>query len=199
MNITSIKLEEELLSLYNVQENEVGLGKIIYNEDRNESVISNGKTLISFANTELEETISVKFNERTLITNLTNNLIHSNYGEMIACELYFSQPDLVELLKHMEEYQSDKLTLTFNNKLNVVLVSPEDNPTLVKILEPQQINKFKSADMVATVELNQLYKTTQLLYNQMSDESVFGLALQYHNRPILMASENISACITCVK
>lgn len=199
MNITSIKLEEELVSLYSVQENEVGLGKIIYNEDRNESLISNGKTLISFANTELEEIISVKSNERTLITNLTNNLIHSNYGEMIACELYFSKSDIANILIHMSKCRAEKLTLTFNNKSNAVLASTENNPILVNILEPQQINKFKSADMVATVELNQLYKTVQLLYNQMSDESVFGIALQYHNRPILMATENISACITCVK
>lgn len=199
MNSITFTLEDELLSKFKTKDNQLGLGKIIYDEKANESLISNGKSLITYRNTKLVESVNVSIGERTRMVNLTNTLIHNNYGDMIACELYFSKEDIYDLLGYMERYSSKSIKLEFNSKLKVVLVSTTDNPALVKILQPQQINICKNCDMSSKVEIEQLYNLFVLLSNQMTNESVLGIALQYKDRPLLMATENVSGCISCIK
>jgi len=199
MKNTTIKLEGQLQASFRTANNELGLGKIIYNEDSNESIITNGKSLITYTNSKLEESQNVSEDERERISNLTKHLIHSNYGEMIACEFYFYKEDMVDLLRYMNEHSNSQIKLTFNNKLNVVSASVDGDASLVKILQPAQINAHKHVDMSCTVEMEQLLNISELLYQEMSVDSLLGVALQYSSRPVLLATENVSACISCVK
>ena len=199
MKKTTVKIEDQLQASFRTVDNEMGLGKIIYNEDSHESIITNGKSLITYTNSQLEESLKVSEGERERISNLAKHLIHSNYGDMIACELYFYKEDVVDLLRYMNEHSCNTIKLTFNNKLNVVLASVDGDASLVKILQPAQINTFKNVDMSCTVEMEQLLNVSELLYQEMTVDSLLGVALQYKGRPVLLATENVSACISCIK
>lgn len=198
MSYSTTTLEETLITKFITPSNEQGLGKIIYNEGSNESLISNGKSLITYANTELIESSNVQSHERTQIVKLANTLIHQNYGVLIACELYFSKDDVKDLLEYMDRYSFDKVELTFNGKLGVVLASAVNNPSLVKILRTEQINAFKATDMTSTIEVEQLYNVLELMHQEMSGDSTLGIALQHNNRPVLIATEQVSACIATI-
>src|SRR5690606_7904547 len=107
--------------------------------------------------------------------------------------------DMIDLLRYMKRHVNNKIKLTFNNKLNVVLASVEGDASLVKILQPAQINTFKNEDMSCTVEMDQLINVSELLYQEMAVDSLLGIALQYNSRPVLLATKNVSACISCIK
>lgn len=201
MTTTTIanNLEEQLLSSFATPENELGLGKIIYNTYTNESLISNGKSIITYANTQLRETKVVKQEEKTRMTNLVNVLIHHNFGDMIACELYFSKQDVGEILSYIRNNPNNMLDLKFDNKLGVVLVTTNEDKALVKILKSKQINDFKTSNEVSTAETTQIYNVLSLIHQGMSEDEVVGVALQHNQRPILVATHSISACISCVK
>lgn len=199
MDSITITLEDELVSKFGTVDNQLGLGKIIYNVVSHESIVTNGKSLLTFSDTKLNESDNVTPDERERISNLTNTLIHNNYGELIACELYFSKDDVIDLLGYMNRYSSKSIKLEFNNELNVALASITDNPTLVKILQPLQINGCKNCSMSSRVEAEQLLNVMELMSHHMDDESILGIALQHNNRPLLIATGNVSGCISCVK
>lgn len=194
------RLEKLIESKFSTVSNTLGLGKIINIEETGESIITNGKALITFSGVELQEQSNVTEDERFRIKALTDTLIHKNFGDLILCELYFSLDEVNDIVNFLNENIASTIEVIYHQELETVLFKNKvTETTLVKPMKQSQINSFKSLSGNVTIEALQLYNTLQLVSMNMSDKDILGIAIQHNNKPILIETNKIKSCISVVK
>ena len=196
----NLKLESLIERKFATVENTLGLGKIINIEETGESIITNGKALITFSETDLQEQSNVTEDERFRIKALTDTLIHKNYGDLILCELYFSLDEVKDIINFLGENIANTIEVIYHQELETILFKNKNTETtLVKPLRQTQINSFKSLSGSVTVEALQLHNTLQLVSINMTKDDVLGIAIQHNNKPLMIETNKIKGCLTAVK
>lgn len=196
----NLKLETLIERKFATVSNTLGLGKIINIEESGESIITNGKALITFSGVNLQEQPNVTDDERFRIKALTDTLIHKNYGDLILCELYFSLDEVKDIINFLGENISNTIEVIYHQELETVLFKNKTTETtLVKPMKQSQINSFKSLSGNVTIEALQLHNTLQLVSIDMTEEDILGIAIQHNNKPLMIETNKIKSCISAVK
>lgn len=187
-----------ITSKFATVDNNMGLGKLIYLEEMNETVITNGKSLVTFSNSKLSNNLLVTDEEKYRINVLVTKLIHTNFGENSLCELMLTKTDINDMLDFVYENITRDIELAFNKELEVLLLKTNER-VLVKIINSNNINSFKCRDCKVTVEALQLYNVLDVVTAGLNANGTVGLAIQNNNAPLLIESEEVKACVTTIK
>lgn len=194
---TKIELEKLLLAEFEVVENNIGIGKLIIDKDYNESLITNGKSLIVYSNLLLTESF-ISNEERVRVTNLSRRLIKQRVNVTPQSELYLTKQNVEYLITYLETLKcNDALEVRYNSKSNRLLLT-DITSSIIKMLK-LSFNDFKNKDVGIRVESNELLKILKLINREMMTNSLLLLTIQANNKPLILETYEVSACISCVK
>lgn len=194
---TKIELEKLLLAEFEVVENNIGIGKLIIDKDYNESLITNGKSLIVYSNLLLTESF-ISNEERVRVTNLSRRLIKQRVNVSPQAELYLTKENVEYLITYLETLKcNDALEVRYNSKSNRLLLT-DSTSSIIKMLK-LSFNDFKNEDVGIRVESNELLKILKLINREMMTNSKLLLTIQANNKPLILETYEVSACISCIK
>lgn len=189
---------KSITSKFSSPENEMGLGKLVYIEELNETVITNGKSLVTFSNSKLSNNEDVTNEEKFRINTLVTRLIHLNFGEQSSCELVLNKADINDILNFVYENITGSIELVFDKNLEVLLIKSNER-VLVKIINSNNINKVKCENGKVTVDAIELYNVLDLIADTMNESEVVCLGIQKENKPLMIECDTVKSCITSIK
>lgn len=197
MNTTYAIIEELLLNEYSVSENSIGLGKIIVTDCYTESLITNGKSLITYLNIKLKESDLINDEERLRIVNLSRKLIKQRLTKDTLCELYLTKKNVSYILEYLHKLNINSvIELKYNHVSNRLFIMNEPT-TLIKMINISFKNNT-NVNGVVKLDVGELIKVMKLIYIEMSHGNELLLTIQTKNKPIILNMNNVSACILAI-
>lgn len=196
-NLLNKEIQEYLVHNYQSPQNELGIGKVMHIEHSNESIVTDGISLISLTDTQLQDENSVTVEEKCRIKSLANTLIHNNQGEKVVAEITLTKSDVKDLLVHLSTPANNTHThVQYNRTFKSVGVFNTPDSVWIKYMGNDIATGEDVSESVYTAQLVKVLEVVDLV---IDDSDVVTILIQSNMRPILINNDKVKACISCYK